>query len=132
MNEAAEHAFEYQTGHSSQEYREAISRIALAREGRDPAGEWGSAARPAIRMGDVALKPREQATGPVTVRADSVQAQLARARNVDPDGFMARMVQEYDARVEARRTAELRAETKRLECEVRAGRGRSEISRGGW
>jgi hypothetical protein len=107
MAAVAESTTLYRTGHSSAELREAASNAAVAAELRDRQGEWGSASRTAVFVTGadgrvVHLKPRELAGGPVTVHADSVQAQLARSREVSADPFMAEQVARFDRRQAAR------------------------------
>jgi hypothetical protein len=123
MNEAAEHAFQFQTGHSSAEYREAMGRIAVAKEARDVTAEYGSATRAAILIDGRELKPREQANrhhGGDSARQDAL---LVRAREAGADPLMTRLVAEFDQRQEIRRQAEQRSELARLEADAIAEAG---------
>ena len=112
----------WQTGHSTEEWRRAAQNSAVVQEARNLAAPYGSAERPAAMWtgADGAVhrfEPRELASGPV--RADSAEAQLARARANPPKGqdFMRRMVADLERRQQASGRTISRSETAdHLEC----------------
>ncbi len=116
MAEHYEAMVEYRTGHSSAELREAASNAAVAAEMRNRQDEWGSATRAAVFVTGaegqiIRLQPREEASGPVTVRSDSPAAQLARARQQPGREFMQRQVAELERRQRGGKRTISRSET---------------------
>jgi hypothetical protein len=99
MAQARENSLIYQTGHSSDEWREAAQRAAAGREMRDMQAEYGSVSRQAVFVDGRALAPREQVT---TAQRSGWTTDLGRVTRARQDEFMARMVREYDERQAAR------------------------------
>jgi hypothetical protein len=104
-DQALANQMEYTTGHTAEERYQIAMRGQAAKGERDVTAEYGSATRAEVIItgagGElVRLQPREEASGAVTVRADSDQAQLARARANPPKGreFMQRQVAELERR----------------------------------
>jgi hypothetical protein len=110
-DQALANQMEYTTGLTAQERYQVALRGAAAVGERDVTAEWGSERRPAVRMGDVDLKPRELADGALTVRAGSVEAQLNRARQQPGREFMQRQVAELERRQRGGRPVISRSET---------------------
>ena len=95
------------TGRPSLSFRGVIAKVqALTAPddtaGRDPRAECGTAARPEVLISVggqlVPMRPRETAGGPVTLRSDSIPAQLARARQQPGREFMQREIRELERR----------------------------------
>lgn len=121
----------WQTGHSSQEWRQAAQNAAVVREARNVAAEYGSCERAesfVVGAGGqlIRMQPREEASGPVTVRPDSVEAQLARARQQEGREFMQRQVADLERRQREREDEAVRARVRRAERDYR---GQGEIVR---
>lgn len=103
MAEHHENMVVYRTNHTSAELQEAASNTAAAAEMRNYQGEWGSAQRSAVFVTGaggqpIQLQPRELASGPVTMRADSIPARLARAREVKRSATVLGMVADLERR----------------------------------
>ena len=93
-----ERLFEYMHGTDRRTWNLTMARTAAAREQRDASADYGSVNRAAIFIDGQELRPREQASGPVTMRADSIPAQLARAREVKRSATVLAMVDELERR----------------------------------
>lgn len=106
-----ERMFEYLHGCSRAEWMKAVTGIQEAKETRDATAEWGSGRRPAVRMGGVDLRPREEAIGPVTMPPDAIEAQLRRARQQPGREFMQRQVAELERRQQGGGRTITRSET---------------------
>jgi hypothetical protein len=128
MAEHYESGVVYQYGHSSSELRQAAQNAAVAAEMRNRQSEFGSAERPAGLWtgadGTVhRFDPPELAGGRV-VRPDSVEAQLARAREVKRSATVLGMVEELERRQQASgRTISRSASPETVECVECAAEG---------
>lgn len=93
---------QYQTGHTSEEWRAAAQQVATVREGRNPFAEYGSEQRSAVFVGDMELAPIERARPGSMARSVLPDEQLlARARLAGADSFMREQVRRFDQRQQA-------------------------------
>jgi hypothetical protein len=109
--------FELHHGYSITELFQHRSAAQEAATARDAAAEYGSERRPEILIDGQALPAREQVAAGRSRESD-VDRLLARARSVDRDGYMARMVAEYDQRQQVQRSRERQAQIRYHESEA--------------